>query len=162
MPRGTRGSASSSACKYIEQVPLFCAIFTADLSPSTTAAGEGNGNPLQYSCLENPMDRGTWWATVHRVAKSRTRLSDSAQHVTKSYIFNSFQPKSHFIQGTFPRPLVQDLPTSEHFLSSCLTAPWTLVRFLGSLILLEEELIKGRSYVWKHSSHPPARSLRLW
>ena len=30
--------------------------------------GEGQGNPLQYSCLENPMDRGTWWATVHRVA----------------------------------------------------------------------------------------------
>ena len=38
--------------------------------------GEGNGNPLQYSCLENPMDRGAWRATVHRVAKSRTRLSD--------------------------------------------------------------------------------------
>ena len=38
--------------------------------------GEGNGNPLQYSCLENPMDGGAWWATVHRVAKSRTQLSD--------------------------------------------------------------------------------------
>ena len=38
--------------------------------------GEGNGNPLQYSCLENPMDRGTRRATVHRVVKSRTRLSD--------------------------------------------------------------------------------------
>ena len=36
--------------------------------------GEGNGNPLQYSCLENPMDGGAWWATVHGVAKSRTRL----------------------------------------------------------------------------------------
>ena len=36
--------------------------------------GEGNGNPLQYSCLENPMDRGAWWATVHSVAKSQTRL----------------------------------------------------------------------------------------
>ena len=33
---------------------------------------EGNGNPLQYSCLKNSMDRGAWWATVHRVAKSRT------------------------------------------------------------------------------------------
>ena len=31
--------------------------------------GKGNGNPLQYSCLENPMDRGAWWATVHRVAR---------------------------------------------------------------------------------------------
>ena len=38
--------------------------------------GEGNGNPLQYSCLENPMDRGAWWATIHGVAKSQTRLSD--------------------------------------------------------------------------------------
>ena len=34
--------------------------------------GERNGNPLQYSCLENPMDRGAWWATVHRAAKSQT------------------------------------------------------------------------------------------
>ena len=40
------------------------------------SAGEGNGNPLQYSCLENPIDRGAWWATVHGVAKSRTQLSD--------------------------------------------------------------------------------------
>ena len=38
--------------------------------------GEGNGNPLLYSCLENPMDRGAWWATVPGVAKSRARLSD--------------------------------------------------------------------------------------
>ena len=38
--------------------------------------GEGNGTPLQYSCLENPMDGGVWWATVHGVAKSRTQQSD--------------------------------------------------------------------------------------
>ena len=38
--------------------------------------GEGNGNPLQYSCLENPMGRGAWWAAVRGVAKSQTRLSD--------------------------------------------------------------------------------------
>ena len=38
--------------------------------------GEGNGNPLQYSCLENPMDRGAWWATVCRVLKSQTWLRD--------------------------------------------------------------------------------------
>ena len=38
--------------------------------------GEGNGTPLHYSCLENPMDGGAWWAAVHGVAKSRTRLSD--------------------------------------------------------------------------------------
>ena len=38
--------------------------------------GEGNGNPLQYSCLENPMDGGAWWTIVHGVAKSRTQLSN--------------------------------------------------------------------------------------
>ena len=38
--------------------------------------GEGNGTPLQYSCLENPMDGGAWWAAVHGVAKSLTQLSD--------------------------------------------------------------------------------------
>ena len=38
--------------------------------------GEGNGTPLQYSCLENPMDGGAWWAAVHEVAKSWTRLSN--------------------------------------------------------------------------------------
>ena len=38
--------------------------------------GGGNGTPLQFSCLENPMDRGAWWASVHGVAKSRTRLND--------------------------------------------------------------------------------------
>ena len=38
--------------------------------------GKGNGNPLQYSCLENPMDRGAWRAIVHGVAKNRTQLSN--------------------------------------------------------------------------------------
>ena len=40
------------------------------------ALGEGNGTPLQYSCLENSMDRGAWWVAVHGVARSRTPLSD--------------------------------------------------------------------------------------
>ena len=43
---------------------------------SGRSPGEGNGNPLQHSCLENPMDGGAWKAAVHGVAKSRTRLSD--------------------------------------------------------------------------------------
>ena len=48
-----------------------------DLIPgSGRSPGKGNGNPLQYSCLENPMDGVAWWATVHGVAKSWTRLSD--------------------------------------------------------------------------------------
>ena len=43
---------------------------------SGRSSGEGNGNPLQYSCLENPLERGAWQATVHGVAKSQTQLSD--------------------------------------------------------------------------------------
>ena len=50
---------------YSKHLPLFITIY-----------GEGNGTPLQYSCLENPMDGGAWWAAVHGVAKSRTRLSN--------------------------------------------------------------------------------------
>ena len=42
--------------------------------------GEGNGNPLQDSCLENPVDRGAWWAAVHRVAQSQTRLKRLNMH----------------------------------------------------------------------------------
>ena len=45
-------------------------------NPYTLLVGEGNGDPLQYSCLENPMDRGAWWAAVHGVTKSRTWLSN--------------------------------------------------------------------------------------
>ena len=44
--------------------------------------GGGHGKPLQYSCLENSMDRGAWYATVHGVTKSQTQLSDQAQHST--------------------------------------------------------------------------------
>ena len=49
---------------------------TGSIPGSGRSPGESNGTPLQYSCLENPMDRGAWWATVHGVAKSRTQLSD--------------------------------------------------------------------------------------
>ena len=51
--------------------------------------GEGNGTPLQYSCLENPMDGGVWWAAVHGVAKSRTRLSD----FTFTFHFHALEKK---------------------------------------------------------------------
>ena len=46
------------------------------ISGSGRSPGEGNGNPLQYSCLENPMEGGAWYASVHGVEKSWTRLSD--------------------------------------------------------------------------------------
>ena len=63
---------------------LTCKLDLKELYQQSTAqhfqtyvhTGEGNGNPLQYSCLENPMGRGAWWVTVHGVAKSWTRRSD--------------------------------------------------------------------------------------
>ena len=64
--------------------------------------GEGNGNSLQYSCLENPMDGGAWWATVHRVAKSQTRLSDfTSLHFTSLHFTSVFLPTFAWrVQGT--------------------------------------------------------------
>ena len=52
---------------------------------SGRSPGEENGNPLQYSCLENPMDGGAWRATVHGVARSQTRLSDFTFTFKKGY-----------------------------------------------------------------------------
>ena len=60
---------------------------------SGRSPGEGNGNPLQYSCLENPMDGGAWWAAVHGVAKSQTRLSNfTSLHlgIELGYLFDFF------------------------------------------------------------------------
>ena len=65
---------------------------------------EGNGNPLQYSCLENPMERGAWWATVHGVTKSRTQLSNWVHTHTSYMHFSSQQP---FCCGS----LTQSCPT---------------------------------------------------
>ena len=47
---------------------------------SGRSPGGGHGNLLQYSCLENPVDRGAWWATLHRVARSQTRLKELSMH----------------------------------------------------------------------------------
>ena len=61
----------------------------SSIPESGRSPGEGNGNPLQYSCLENSMDRGAWQATVHGVAKSQTRLSDQQTDTrlnTRSYL----------------------------------------------------------------------------
>ena len=60
---------------------------------------ECNGTPLQYSCLENPMDRGAWWATVHGVTKSRTRLSDFTFTFTFVRWRRKWQPTPVFLPG---------------------------------------------------------------
>ena len=60
---------------------------------------EGNGNPLQYSCLENPMDGGARWAAVHGVAKSRTRLSDFTFTFHFQHWRRKWQPTPVFLPG---------------------------------------------------------------
>ena len=55
------------------------------ISESGRSPGEGNSNPLQHSCLENPTDRGTWWATVHRVCKRVGDDSTSTTATTKGH-----------------------------------------------------------------------------
>ena len=66
----------------------------------TTKVGEGNGTPLQYSCLENRMDGGAWWTAAHGVAKSWTRLSD----FTFTFHFHALEmrgvTRSHGCAGT--------------------------------------------------------------
>src|SRR5574337_667998 len=62
-------------------------------------SGEGNGNPLQYSCLENPMDGGAWWAIVHGVEKSWTRLRDSLSLFTFTQWRRKWQPTPVFLPG---------------------------------------------------------------
>ena len=71
-----------TVCHQIQELRALPVSYGPTLTDHTTEQGSGrslgvgNGNPLQYSCLVNPMDRGAWWATVHRVAKSQIPLSD--------------------------------------------------------------------------------------
>ena len=62
---------------------------------SLSCTGEGNGKPLQYSCLENPRDGGAWWAAVYGVTQSRTRLTQ---------FYSSSSPKNyHYLRVVFPK-----------------------------------------------------------
>ena len=67
---------------------------TENMSLTTKAEGEGNGNPLQYSCLENSMDGGAWWATVHGVTTTTTTTTTKA-------VFKVYEQYSVAIQFSF-------------------------------------------------------------
>ena len=72
---------------------------TGSISDPGRSPGEGNGNPLQYSCLENLRDGGAWWATVHGVAKSQTRLRDFTFTFTFMHWRRKWQPTPVFLLG---------------------------------------------------------------
>ena len=68
------GLEASLVAQLVKNLPALWETWIQSLAWEETP-GEGNGTPLQYSCLENPMDREAWWATGHSITKSRTRLS---------------------------------------------------------------------------------------
>ena len=72
-PGGASGKEPACQCRRHRDTGL--------ISGSGRCPGGGHGNPLQYSCLENPMDRGAWWAMVHRVTQSQTPLKRLSTHM---------------------------------------------------------------------------------
>ena len=87
--------------------------------------GEGNGNRLQYSCLENPMDRGAWWATVHGVARSQTWLSDFTHFISGSGLLTLWDDSHLLWVDVFILRLLVNVPEAlgalRHF--SCALSP---------------------------------------
>ena len=107
--------------------------------------GEGHGNPLQYSCLENPIDRGAWWATVHRVAKSQTKLKRLSTHTEKQLMFVCLSWAE--VKGNSPYIRLPSLPTPtassrvskntlnfNHYNPSCQAIKYTFI-FYTTLII---------------------------
>ena len=78
-------------------MPLTPSCYTYHLSKIVADDGEGDGTPLQYSCLENPMDGGAWWAAVRGVAKSQTQMSDFT--FTFLHWRRKWQPTPVFLPG---------------------------------------------------------------
>ena len=78
-------------------------------SLSLSCIGEGNGNPLQYSCLENPRGRGAWWAAVYGVAQSRTRLKRLSSSSSSLFSEKQSNPglKYLFLGRAIPRLFLQ-------------------------------------------------------
>ena len=86
------------------------------------SSGEGNGNPPQYSCLEDPVDRGAWWATVHRIAKSWTQLRQLSTHTPIPTLTHAFIPTlTHTYQYVSPLPQPAMALTPQSFSSPCKT-----------------------------------------
>ena len=83
---------------------------------SGRSPGIGNDNPLQYSCLGNPIHRGVWQATVHGVTKSRTWLSMHSHNVVYQYIWFSLSPKAFADQNFHTTPLLQQYQVAKNLL----------------------------------------------
>ena len=109
-----------------------CARDTGSIPGSGISLGGGNGNPFQYSCLGNPMDRGAWWATVHEAAKSWTRLRVCAHTHTLEVQDQCgsrlvFSAASSWLADSCPLQVPSRCETavSSHHLCSALAHPWS-------------------------------------
>ena len=91
-PGGTSGREFPASAGEVREV--------GSIPGSGKSLGGGYGNPLQYSCLENPMDRGAWWAVVRRVTNSQTRRKQLSMYayVHRTYINSCFSPLKLFIK----------------------------------------------------------------
>ena len=97
---------------------------------SGRSPGGGNGNPFQYSCLENPMDRGDLWAKVHTVTKGWKRLSMQAQYIAKIGLSYGASGKEPFCQGKRQEMRVQSLgqedPLKKEMVTHSSTLAWKI------------------------------------
>ena len=96
---------------------------------TSTSFREGNGTPLQYSCLENPMDGGAWWAAVHGVAKSRTRL----RNFTFTFHFHALEKD----MATHSSVLAWRIPGTGE--PGGLTQSWTRLKQLSSSSIIGQQ-----------------------
>ena len=108
---------------------------------SPSCIGEGNGNPLQYTCLENPRDRGAWWAAIYGVAQSRTRLKRLSSSSSSSSIKerSAFRLSKSMISCQNRNTLLGQTPCSFPQTSVFLTSQFSnssyMVRFVISDVL---------------------------
>ena len=132
-----------------------CSFFNilVHLSKSWRFPGEGNSCPLQYSCMENSMDRGAWWAKVHEVAKSQTWLSNNTFHLNSTSL-GFILPLISIFANLYSAPFL----TASWWTSlvvqmvKCLpTIQETWVQSLGWEDLLEKEMASHSSILaWKN------------
>ena len=123
-PGGARGKEPACQCRRLKRFRFHPWI--GEDSP-----GGRHGNPLQYSCLENPMDRGAWWATVRRVERSQTQLKRVCTHPGTILLLRQppdphhhlFPPLTHPSPVSLPRVLPFLLPLSG--VSPAPSGPWT-------------------------------------
>ena len=122
---------------------------------SGRSSGEGNGNPLQYSCLENLMDRGAWWATVCGIAESQTQLRDW-NYATKTMLCLFISRTPLYVKEiNFFCSRVENILSSELFVFGLIYGIWAM-KFLKTVREFIKFFIDCRFWViWMLSPPPP-------